>query len=303
MRSGTDWIKLSAKGFAMGAADLVPGVSGGTIAFISGIYHELISTIAGLGMGTIIDLFKVGPIEVWKKYNLSFLVVLVLGLMFAVFTLAGPIHWIQIHHPSELRAFFFGLVLASAPIISRELRPYKLTDIAWGTLGIVTALMVTTLPPAFHSESAFFIAICGAIAICAMLLPGISGSFILVILGAYNSIISALANFDILRIGAFCLGALIGLLSFSRMLKKILHNFKSQTLAILTGFMLGALHVLWPWKGKDPEVLFTHRDGREELLLQNILPDFQPLEMSCMILLAALGVAIVLVLDKLSKTT
>ena len=109
--------------------------------------------------------------------------------------------------------------------------------------------------------------------------------------------------FDLLRIGAFCLGALIGLLSFSRMLKKILHDFKSQTLAILTGFMLGALHVLWPWKGKAPEVLFTHRDGREEFLLHNILPDFQPLEISCMILLAGLGVAIVMVLDKLSKTT
>ena len=287
----------------MGAADLVPGVSGGTIAFISGIYNELISTIAGLGIGTLRDLFKVGPFEVWKKYNLSFLGVLVLGLMFAVFTLAGSIHWIQTYHPSELRAFFFGLVLASAPIISRELRPYKLTDIVWGTLGIVIAFMLTNIPPAFHSDSPIFIAICGAIAICAMLLPGISGSFILVILGAYNSIISALANFDILRIGAFCLGALIGLLSFSRMLKKILYDFKSQTLAILTGFMLGALHVLWPWKGEDPEVLFTHRDGREEFFSHNILPDFQPLEISCMILLAGLGVAIVMVLDKLSKTT
>ena len=287
----------------MGAADLVPGVSGGTIAFISGIYNELISTIAGIGIGTLRDLFKVGPFEVWKKYNLSFLGVLVLGLMFAVFTLAGPIHWIQTYHPSELRAFFFGLVLASAPIISRELRPYKLTDIVWGTLGIVIAFMVTNIPPAFHSDSPIFIAICGAIAICAMLLPGISGSFILVILGAYNSIISALANFDILRIGAFCLGALIGLLSFSRMLKKILYDFKSQTLAILTGFMLGALHVLWPWKGEDPKVLFTHRDGREEFFSHNILPDFQPLEISCMILLAGLGVAIVMVLDKLSKTT
>ena len=287
----------------MGAADLVPGVSGGTIAFISGIYNELISTIAGIGIGTLRDLFKVGPFEVWKKYNLSFLGVLVLGLMFAVFTLAGPIHWIQTYHPSELRAFFFGLVLASAPIISRELRPYKLTDIVWGTLGIVIAFMVTNIPPAFHSDSPIFIAICGAIAICAMLLPGISGSFILVILGAYNSIISALANFDILRIAAFCLGALIGLLSFSRMLKKILYDFKSQTLAILTGFMLGALHVLWPWKGEDPKVLFTHRDGREEFFSHNILPDFQPLEISCMILLAGLGVAIVMVLDKLSKTT
>jgi len=296
-----DWIKLSAKGFAMGAADLVPGVSGGTIAFISGIYDELISTIAGLGMGTLIDLFKIGPFEVWKKYNLSFLVVLVLGLMFAVFTLAGPIHWIQIHHPSELRAFFFGLVLASAPIIVREIRPYKLADFVWGILGIVLALIVTNLPPSFQSESPIFIATCGAIAICAMLLPGISGSFILVILGAYNSIISALANFDIVRVGAFCLGAFIGLLSFSRILKKILHNFRAKTLAILTGFMLGSLHVLWPWK-EQIKLLFTHRDGREEWISENVMPDFQPFEISCMILFTVLGVCVVMGLDKLSKT-
>ena len=302
VRSGTDWIKLAAKGFAMGAADLVPGVSGGTIAFISGIYNELISTIAGLGIGTLNDLFKVGPIEVWKKYNLSFLAVLVLGLMFAVFTLAGPIHWIQIHHPSELRAFFFGLVLASAPIIVREIRPYKLTDFGWGTLGIVLALIVTNIPPSFQSESPIFIAICGAIAICAMLLPGISGSFILVILGAYNSIISALANFDIVTVCAFVLGAFLGLLSFSRMLKKILHNFRAQTLAILTGFMLGSLHILWPWK-EQIELLFTHRDGREEWITKNVFPDFQPLDIIAMFICAGLGVAIVMGLDKLSKTT
>ncbi|MDE0918410.1 MAG: DUF368 domain-containing protein [Flavobacteriales bacterium] len=302
MRSGTDWIKLSAKGFAMGAADLVPGVSGGTIAFISGIYNELISTIAGLGMGTLIDVFKVGPFEVWKKYNLSFLAVLVLGLMAAIFTLAGPIHWIQIHHPSELRAFFFGLVLTSAPLIVREIRPYKLTDIAWGIAGIVLALILTNLPPSYQSESPIFIAICGAIAICAMLLPGISGSFILVILGAYNSIISALANFDILRVGAFCLGAFIGLLSFSRILKKILHNFRAQTLAILTGFMLGSLHVLWPWKAQI-DLLFTHRDGREEWMMKNVRPDFQILEITSMLIIVAIGCCVVIGLDKLSKTT
>ena len=298
-----DWIKLSAKGFAMGAADLVPGVSGGTIAFISGIYDELISTIAGLGMGTLRDLFRGGPIEVWKKYNLSFLAALGFGLLFAVFTLSGSIHWIQDHHPNELRSFFFGLVIASAPIISKELRPYKLRDLGWGALGIATALIITSLPPAIQSESPLFLTLCGAIAICAMLMPGISGAFILLILGAYNSIIYAISleHFDVVRVGAFCVGAVIGLLCFSRILRKILHNFKSQTLAILTGFMLGSLHVLWPWK-EEIKLLFTHSDGREEWLLGNILPDFQPFEISCMILLAGLGVAIVIGLDQLSKT-
>ena len=301
MRSGTDWIRLSAKGFAMGAADLVPGVSGGTIAFISGIYDELISTIAGLGIDTLLDLFKVGPFVVWKKYNLSFIAVLVFGVLLAVITLAGSIHWIQVHYPSELRAFFFGLVLASAPIIAREIRPYKLIDFGWGTFGVVIAVIITNLSPAIQSDSAAFISICGAIAICAMLLPGISGSFILVILGAYNSIIAALANFDVVRIAAFCLGAAIGLLSFSRLLKKILGNFRSQTLAILTGFMLGSLHVLWPWK-ENIEILYIHSDGRKEWLYENVLPNFHLMEIGIMLVLVVLGGCVVLGLDKLSKT-
>jgi putative membrane protein len=284
----------------MGAADLVPGVSGGTIAFISGIYDELISTIAGLGIGTLKDLFKSGPLEVWKKYNLNFLAVLVIGLLFAVFTLSGTIHWIQAHYPAELRAFFFGLVIASAPIISREIRPYKLVDFGWGTLGIAIAIIITSLPPAVQSDSPFFLTICGAIAICAMLLPGISGSFLLLILGAYNSVISAIANFDLIRIGAFCFGVVIGLLAFSRILSKILHNFRSQTLAILTGFLLGSLHVLWPWKNKL-ELLFTHSDGTKEWLLENALPNFHPLEIISMIVFAAFGGGVVIGLDKLSK--
>jgi len=301
VRSGKDWLKLSAKGFAMGTADLVPGVSGGTIAFISGIYDELISTIAGIGMGTLRDLFKSGPLVVWKKYNLSFLAVLGLGLLVAVFTLSGAIHWVQVHYPSELRAFFFGLVLASAPIISREIRPYKLVDFGWGILGITIAVIITSLPPAVQSDSPLFLTLCGAIAICAMLLPGISGSFILLILGAYNSVISAIANFDVIRIAAVCLGVVIGLLAFSRILSKILHNFRSQTLALLTGFLLGSLHVLWPWK-KKLELLFTHDDGSKEWLLENALPDFQPLEVIAMLLFAGLGVAVVMGLDKVSKT-
>ena len=266
----------------MGAADLVPGVSGGTIAFISGIYDELISTIAGIGMGTLRDLFKSAPIVVWKKYNLSFLAVLGFGVLFAVITLSGTIHWIQANYPAELRAFFFGLVLASAPIISREIRPYKLIDFGWGMLGIAIAVIITSLPPAVQSDSPLFLTFCGAIAICAMLLPGISGSFILLILGAYSSAISAIANFDVIRVGALCLGVVIGLLAFSRMLSKILHNFRSQTLALLTGFLLGSLHVLWPWKNKL-ELLFTHSDGSKEWLLENALPDNQPLEIISMV--------------------
>ena len=284
----------------MGSADLVPGVSGGTIAFITGIYDELISTIAGLGIDTLKDLFNGGLKLVWTKYNLSFLAVLGLGLISAVIALSGSIHWLQIEYPTELRAFFFGLVLASAPILSREVKPNTVRKYLMILLGVLIAVTITSLPPAVQSNSPLFLTIAGAIAICAMLLPGISGSFILLILGAYTPVITALSNFDILRIGAFAVGALIGLLTFSRVLSRILKNHHSTTIALLTGFLLGSLHVIWPWK-KQIEVLYTHSDGREEWLLGNILPNSTPNEFILIIASVAIGAILVTALDRFSR--
>ena len=152
-----------------------------------------------------------------------------------------------------------------------------------------------------QSEDPLFLFFCGSIAICAMLLPGISGSFILLILGAYTSVISALANFDLVRIGAFGLGALTGLIAFSRIISKVLHKFRSHTIAVLTGFLLGSLHVLWPWKN-EIELLYTHSDGREEWLLGNVLPESNLVEIVIMTALVLAGIAIVTGLDLFSKT-
>ncbi|HHZ82143.1 MAG TPA: DUF368 domain-containing protein [Flavobacteriales bacterium] len=301
MRSTRAWVRVLAKGFAMGTADLVPGVSGGTIAFITGIYDELISTIAGLGLDTLRDLVRIGPTKVWAKYNLSFLAALGLGLVCAVASLSGTLHWLQEEHSSELRAVFFGLVLASVPLIARDINPLTKSDFIWGLLGVAVAVAITTLPPAMQSEDPLFLFFCGSIAICAMLLPGISGSFILLILGAYTSVISALANFDLVRIGAFGLGALTGLIAFSRIISKVLHKFRSQTIAVLTGFLLGSLHVLWPWKN-EIELLYTHSDGREEWLLGNVLPESNLVEIVIMTALVLAGIAIVTGLDLFSKT-
>jgi putative membrane protein len=300
VRTLVDWSVLAAKGFAMGAADLVPGVSGGTVAFITGIYKELLSTIAGLGMNTLKDVFKEGPKEVWIKYNLSFLAVLGMGLISAVIALSGSIHWLQIEHPTELRAFFFGLVLASVPILSREINQTKVRKSLTISLGICIAVIITSLPPAIQSDSPLFLTISGAIAICAMLLPGISGSFILLILGAYTSVITALSNFDVLRIGAFAVGALIGLLTFSRVLSRILKRHHSTTIALLTGFLLGSLHVLWPWK-KQIKMLYTHSDGREEWVLGNILPNSTPNELILIITSVTIGAILVTALDRFSR--
>jgi len=285
----------------MGAADLVPGVSGGTVAFITGIYDELLSTISGLGIGTLKDLYKEGLKVVWIKYNLSFLAVLGMGLISAVIALSGSIHWLQAEYPTELRAFFFGLVLASAPLLSREVKHKTVRKYSMILLGVLIAVTITSLPPAVQSDSPLFLTISGAIAICAMLLPGISGSFILLILGAYTPVITALSNFDILRIGAFAVGALIGLLSFSRVLSRILKNHHSTTIALLTGFLLGSLHVLWPWK-KEIEMLYTHSDGREEWLLGNVLPNSTPNEFILTIASVAIGAILVTVLDRFSRS-
>jgi len=300
VRTLVDWSALAAKGFAMGAADLVPGVSGGTIAFITGIYKELISTIAGLGINTLKDVFKEGPKKVWIKYNFSFLAVLGMGLISAVIALSGSIHWLQIEYPTELRAFFFGLVLASIPILSREINQTKVRKSLTITLGVCIAVIITSLPPAMQSDSLLFLTVSGAIAICAMLLPGISGSFILLILGAYTSVITALSNFDVLRIGAFAVGALIGLLTFSRVLSRILKRHHSTTIALLTGFLLGSLHVLWPWK-KQIKMLYTHSDGREEWILGNILPNSTPNELILIIVSVTIGAVLVTALDRFSR--
>ena len=246
MRGFKEWFGIIAKGFAMGTADLVPGVSGGTIAFITGIYEELISTIANLGQRTIRDLFKEGIVSTWKKYNINFLLALFIGIALAVLILSKTIHNLQEKHPSQLMSFFLGLVLASTPLIWRSVGEKNKRTLGFGVLGVLAAAILTSLSPAEAIESPIYIAFSGAIGICAMLLPGVSGSFILIVFGAYEPVIAALAGFDFAIILAFAVGCIIGLLAFSRLLKRVLNNYHDQTLSVLVGFMLGALHVLWP---------------------------------------------------------
>ena len=247
MRTPKDWARLVAKGFAMGAADLVPGVSGGTIAFITGIYEELISTIAGLGTSTVVDLYNEGVVSTWKKHNLNFLVALFVGIVCAVLVLSNAIHYLQETHTIYLNSFFLGLVIASTPIIWRSVASKSKSNYAFVAVGIVVAAILTSLPNSVETTSPLFIALSGAIAISAMLLPGISGSFILLVLGAYAPIIAGLAGLDFIVIGSFFIGIVGGVLAFSRLLKRVLSKCHDQTLSILVGFMLGALHVLWPW--------------------------------------------------------
>lgn len=296
------WVSLYFKGTAMGAADLVPGVSGGTVAFITGIYEELLDTLGGLGFGTLKTLFTKGPVAMWKAYNFGFLLVLVAGIGSAVVALAGGLHHLLLHHPVLLWAFFFGLVAASVPFMLRDIPREAWAWPQWAALvaGAGFAWWLTGLPPMMQGNEPVFLFGAGAIAICAMILPGISGSFILVILGAYSSVIGALKSVDILRIVSFAAGALCGLLGFSKGLGWVFRTHRPLAMALLSGFLIGSLRKLWPWK-ENLSVLFTHSDGRLEYLQANVAPNAHPdpqwaAALGCMVL----GAVVVTVLGRLA---
>ena len=256
----------------MGLADLVPGVSGGTIAFISGIYDELVATIAGLDRRLLGALRKEGVRGAWQAGNLGFLAVLLAGIGTSVFTFAGLLHWLLANRPMELWAFFFGLVAASVLLVGRRVAERRAGIWTLAAAGTVLAAAITSLPPLVRSDTPLFLAAAAAVAACAMVLPGISGAFILLILGAYAPVIAALDSFDFARLATVSLGVVAGLLAFSRVLRRLLVRHRTPTLAVLTGFLVGSLNALWPWKTRIRE-LYTHSDGRIEWLLANRWPE------------------------------
>jgi len=284
-RSFLQYVVITAKGLAMGAADVVPGVSGGTIAFIAGIYEELIETIHKLDMGFFKLWKKDGFRAAWSTYNLAFLVALFSGVLISILSLAKVITWLLAEHPILVWAFFFGLVVASILYVGKQITVWNPKVIIALAVAAGFAYAVTLAKPIGDTESTWFLFLAGFIAIIAMILPGLSGAFILLLLGAYTSIIGTLSQLlDGLtkldsalffsafgKLLVFAAGAIIGLKSFSRVLNYMFKNFKNITLAVLTGFMIGALNKIWPWK----EVLQfrLNHNGEEVPFLENsILP-------------------------------
>ncbi|MGH1385477.1 DUF368 domain-containing protein [Kordia sp.] len=244
-----DYLIITLKGLAMGAADVVPGVSGGTIAFISGIYEELITSINNINFGLIKTLRKDGIKAAWTQLNGNFLVALMLGIGISILSLAKLIKSLLNSEPILLWSFFFGLVIASILFIGKQIEKWDWKAILGFALAAVLAYYITTLPRGTESiDSTWFLFVAGALAICAMILPGISGAFILVLLGAYEPVLSAINNKDVKMIAIFAAGAIVGLLLFSKLLKWLFSNYKNLTFAILTGFILGSLNKIWPWK-------------------------------------------------------
>lgn len=290
-RTFKDYITLMLKGMGMGAADVVPGVSGGTIAFIVGIYDELINTIKSVNGQSLKLLFtgKIGAF--WKAINGNFLCSILFGIGISVFSLAKLITWLLVAHPILVWAFFFGLVLASTWFVSKDIKRWRIGTIAMFIVGVAVAFYITVATPAQTPDNYAFIFLCGAIAICAMILPGISGSFILVLLGKYMYIMEAVKEFKLGTLAVFAAGALIGITAFSRVLSYALAHFRNSTLALLTGFMLGSLNKVWPWKEK----IVLAGDFVKET---NILPNAFFAEA---IVLALIGFFLVYFLEKLSQ--
>ena len=288
-----DHAVLTLKGMAMGAADVVPGVSGGTIAFIAGIYDELINSIKSINMHSLKLLFTGKIAAFWKAVNGNFLFALLLGIAISVFSLAKLITYLLLNEPVLVWSFFFGLVLASTWFVTKDIKGWNWKTVAGFVGGAVIAYYITVATPAETSTNLMFIFLCGAIAICAMILPGISGSFILVLLGKYFYVMEAVKTLDLVVLGVFAFGAALGITSFSRVLSYALKNFRNITLSVLSGFMLGSLNKVWPWK----EVEKLVSDGHEVMIEHNIAPNTEVAEA---VVLMLIGFILVYVLEKIS---
>lgn len=292
------WLYL--KGIAMGSADVVPGVSGGTIAFITGIYTELLDSIKAVNLQALIILFKQGPKAAWKAINGTFLVTLLAGILTAILTLAKVIHYLLDQHAVLLWSFFFGLILASSLHMAKQIKHWQPTTFMALFVGALIAAIISIASPTSIEASYLNIFIAGSIAICAMILPGISGSFILLLMGLYAPVLAAVKGFQLDIMLIFALGAVLGLMLFSRLLSWLLHHYQDLMFSLLTGFMLGALLKVWPWKetisyrlnSKGVEVPF------EQL---NRLPDWVAGDqLATALVLVFVGFFCVLLLEKFS---
>ena len=248
MRSAKEYILLFLRGVGMGAADVIPGVSGGTIAFITGIYQELLESIKAINAENIRLLFSFDFKNFWKNINGNFLLTLGAGIALSLFTLARLISYLIDTYPMQLWSFFFGLILISAVIVLRSIKKRNVGTFLAVVIGTALAYGVTIVSTAESSHGLINIFLSGTIAICAMILPGISGSFILLLLGQYEYVINAIKELDILVLLVFAAGCVVGILSFVRILSWILSRYHDATVALLAGFMLGSLNKLWPWK-------------------------------------------------------
>jgi len=307
VRAAGHHLLLVLKGMAMGAADVVPGVSGGTIAFITNIYEELIDSLRNCDWGAVQALFKGGPVAFWRHINGFFLLSVFGGVLISLLTLSRLITYCLENYPILVWAFFFGLVCASILFVARQLNHWRRWEVLALVAGTVIAFVITLAKPANLPGTWWVMSLAGAVAICAMILPGVSGSFLLLLMGLYSTLLQALNRLDFALLLSFAGGAVIGLLAFSHLLSWLLHRYHGITLGFLTGFLVGSLNMIWPWK-RTVET-FTNRHGEVVPLVQeNVMPQTYErligdpqwlLALGC----AIVGIGLVLVLEWLAKAT
>ncbi len=295
------FFRLFFTGFTMGSADIVPGVSGGTIAFIFGIYEELIFSIKKMSTETISLLFKGKIKQAIQSVPFSFLVPLGLGILTAILTLTGVLSHLLETSPVRLWSFFFGLVLASVFLVSKRIANWNFKDIISMLIFTVIAYLVVGSVPLETAATPLAFLLSGAIAICAMILPGISGSFLLIIMGKYEQILTAVNNKDIFTLGLVVVGAVLGLALFSRLLSWLFKNHHNIVVASLTGFMIGSLRKIWPWKETITTRINSH-GNIIPLVQQNVLPENFNGDVIVAISLCIFAIVLILILDKFQFT-
>lgn len=294
-----NYLTLFLKGMAMGAADVVPGVSGGTIAFITGIYERLLNAIKSVNPATVKLLFKEGFAAAWEKVDGTFLLVLFAGIATSLFSLAKALSWCMETYPQLLWAFFFGLIIASAIYVVKQVERWTPAAIIGLIVGATVAYVITLISPTEASTAPWMVFLAGAIAICAMILPGISGSFILLLMGMYKHVLHAATERDIVFLGTFMLGCVGGLLAFSHVLSWTFKNFRNTTLAVLAGFMIGSLNKVWPWQNVLKLRINSHGE-QVPWIMQNTSPDGYNGDaylLACLAL-SVLGFGVVFLLEK-----
>ena len=290
---------LSAKGFCMGASDVIPGVSGGTMAFILGIYEDLINAIKSFDLKSLKFLLTFKFRRLFDRISWKFLLALGIGILTAIFSLAELLGWLLQNKPILIWSFFLGLILASVVSVSRRIEKWR--PLTWTALvsGIIGTYILVGLVPVSTPNAPWFLFLSGALAICAMILPGISGSFILVLLGKYQYILGAVNQKDFLTLAIVAAGACAGIVAFSRLLGWLLKKHHDVMVAVLTGLMLGSLRKVWPWKETLESMLDRH--GKIIALVQtNILPSQWDMEVVSAISLMIAGLLTVLVLDRIA---
>ena len=307
-------IMVAVKGACMGAADVIPGVSGGTIAFIMGIYDEFVGSLASINGEALKLLLKGRFSAFWKHINGSFLLSLVAGIGISVIALAGLMQMLLSDFPIQTWAFFFGLIVASSLFIIRGISGWKLREGLLLVFGILLGAVICTLSPTQTPDGLWFIFLSGALAICAMILPGISGSFILLILGKYEYVLGAISGLvagvdpgrNLLILGVFGLGAIIGILAFSRFLHWLLARWQKETMIVLAGFIIGSLVKIWPWSNAEAIVLsqFPELASFGDALPTEIISQYMAsadLHIGGAVLFAVIGFSLVTGIEMASK--